>query len=348
MRKQAKELSSSEISAFCKGLGMFFSGGIPLYEAFLIMEENAASPADAALYRALSQDVGRGHSLTDALTGANCFPPYMLRMVRVGEDSGKLEEVFESLSLYYQRRESLSAAMKSAVLYPLAMVLVMLAILAVLMIKILPVFSQVFEQVGARFPALLQTMADSRDTVTLLCVILFLAAALLALFYLTTRHTQRGRRLLTRIYENAPLTRSLAEKSESNKFTYSMSLLLSSGVNINESVALIYELTDSPGAQAKIARLKASLDKGTPFPNALTDSGLLTSQYSAMLAVGLKTGKSDEMMNLIAERYSRDTERWIERLISAIEPTIVIIMCLLIGSVLMSVMLPLIRIMAVM
>ncbi|MCQ4637506.1 type II secretion system F family protein [Anaerovorax odorimutans] len=345
MDKRTRQKKPQEISLLLSELGMFFSGGIPLYDAFLIMEENTEAADDRQLYHALSEDIEQGSDLSDALTRAGCFPDYMIRMIRIGENSGKLEEVFSSLALYYQRQEHLKSSIRSAVVYPLVMILVMLVILAVLMIKVLPVFSQVFDQVGAQLPAPLAAAADSGSTVAVVSVCVLALVAVGLIFYGLARRTEKGRLLLTRIYEGFPLTAGIAEKAESNKFAYSMALLLASGINVDEAVDMVLELTRSSKAREKLSGLKALMDRGESFPSALTASGVLTSRYSAMIAVGLKTGSTEEMMNLAAERLSDDTDRFIDRVISGIEPAVVIIMCLIIGSVLLSVMLPLMKIM---
>lgn len=345
MGKRKKELAPEEISLLCQELEMFFSGGISLYDAFLIMTDNSASSGERELYQFLSKEIQSGSRLAEALEQTSRFPAYMIHMVRIGEDSGKLEDVFHALSLYYQRLEHMKNSIKSAVLYPVVMLLAMLLILAILFIKVLPVFSQVFDQVGAQFPSFLQTIADSGNAVAAVCIVILIVIAILIFLYFIAKRTEGGRQLLIKLYEIFPLTKKLVAKSESGKFTYSMSLLLSSGVNADEAMGIICDLTESPLAKKRISLLKELTDQGEQLPNALTSSKLLTSEYSAMIAVGLTTGNADQMMNLVAERYNRDTERWVDHLIAGIEPAIVMIMCIIIGSVLMSVMLPLMKIM---
>lgn len=348
MKQQKKQLDFMKLSLFCKELGMFFKGGVPLYDSFLIMEENTSASWEKELYHEIALSLEEGNSLTEALSGCGQFPSYMLRMIRVGEDSGKLEEVLDALFLYYQRQEQMRNSIKSAVFYPCVMVFATLLILTVLLLSVLPVFSQVFEQVGAGLPAVLQMIADSRDTVAVICVVLLILLAVLLLLWLAARRTEKGRAFLSGLLESFPLTRKIARESESAEFTYSMALLLSSGLNPDEAADLILSLTDSPKGKEKIKRLKDCMDQDLPFSTALSASGLLPAEYASMIAVGTKTGNTDEMMDLAARRCSEDMERRTERLLASVEPAIVIIMCVIIGAVLLSVMLPLIQIMTTM
>lgn len=348
MKQQKKQLDFIKLSLFCKELGMFFKGGVPLYDSFLIMEENAAASWEKELYHEIALSLEDGNSLTEALNDCGQFPSYMLRMIRIGEASGKLEEVLDALFLYYQRQEQMRHSIKSAIFYPCVMAFSTLLILTILMLSVLPVFSQVFEQVGARLPAILQMIADSRDTIATICVILLILLAVLLLFWLMARRTEKGCTFLSGIWEGFPLTRKIAGESESTKFTYSMSLLLSSGLNPDEAADLILSLTESKKTKQKLQLLKSSMEQGRSFSAALSASGLLTPEYARMIAVGTKTGNTDEMMELAAQRCSEDMERRTDRLLASIEPIIVIIMCVIIGAVLLSVMLPLIQIMTTM
>lgn len=341
MSKRSKEKRPEELSLFLNELGMFFSGGVPFYDAFLIMAENTGSARERALLTLLAQKIDQGKELSEALGEAGCYPDHMIRMIRIGESSGKLEEVLDSLSIYYHRQEHLRASIRSAVVYPLVMVLVMLAILAVLMIKVLPVFSQVFDQVGAQLPAPLAAIAHSSSTAAIISAIFVCLILLLLIGYCIARRTAAGQAFLTRL----PLTRKIFEKTEAARFANSMALLLASGISSDEAVDMILTLTRSPRSREKLTKLQNLLNQGETLPRALTVSGVLSSKYAAMIAVGMKTGNTEEMMDLAAQRQSDDTDRSIERLIAGVEPAVVIIMCLIIGSILLSVMLPLMKIM---
>ncbi len=345
MKQERNELDAIQISLLCKELGMFFKGGIPLYDAFLIMEEAADRRSRKELYHQIALSLESGDTLTDALKRTEIFPSYMLRILRIGEESGKLEEVLDALSLYYQRREQMKNSIRSAVFYPLIMILATLLILAVLLFRVLPVFSRVFEQTGAELPPFFQTIADSGGAAGAVCIALLILLALVIIGYAAGRRTEKGRVFFSRLYERSPLTKVLASQSGSGEFIYSMSLLLSSGMNPDAATELLLELNESPASEKKLKTLQALMTDGTPFARALSESGLLPSTYTSVIAVGAKTGTLDEMMDLAAQRLSEDIEQRLQRRIASVEPAVVIAMCLIIGAVLLSVMLPLIRIM---
>ncbi|MEI3405317.1 MAG: type II secretion system F family protein [Christensenellales bacterium] len=173
MKQESTKLDAIRLFILCKELAMFFKEGIPLYDAFLIMEENTENRRLKPLYHQISRSLEEGVALTEALKHTEKFPSYMLRILRIGEESGKLEEVLEALFLYYQRREQMKNSIRSAVLSP-CYDWATLLILAVLMIQVLPVFAQVFEQVGAELPALFAAISESGGIVSAVCVALLL------------------------------------------------------------------------------------------------------------------------------------------------------------------------------
>ena len=236
-------------------------------------------------------------------------------------------------------------SIRSAVFYPLIMIFATFLILAVLLFRVLPVFARVFEQTGAALPVVFQVVANSEDTAVALCAALLILAVLGVMGYMVGRRTEKGRRFFSRLYERSPFTKALASRSVSGEIIYSISLLLSSGMSPDDAAELLLEMNESPSGKNKLNILQTLMRSGSPFSRALSESGLLPSAYTAVIAVGAKTGRLDEMMSLAAQRLSEDIDQQFQRRIALVEPIVVIVMCLFIGAVLLSVMLPLIRIM---
>lgn len=343
-KNHTRPLSSGEISLMCRQLSMLVKSGVQIYEAFEIMENTAADKRDRALYAQVREELENGERIEKALEQTGRFPSYMVRMIGIGDKAGKLDTSLDSLYLYYQRSEETERSVRSAVIYPLIMVAVMICVVAFLIIKALPIFAQVFLQVGAEMPAFLKALTTGNSALKVLLYIGIIAAVIVIAYFLL-KQTVGGENLIAGLYENGFATKKLAEKSNTNKFTYAMSMLLSSGVNIEDAVNMAEELIKSPGMLKKTEQLKKMLENNEPFAASLTKCGLLSGEYAAMLSVAEKAGKLDEMMNTIAERSARDADEWINNFISSIEPTIVIVMSLVIGLILVSVMLPLMDIM---
>ena len=148
-KKKQQMLGNLEIAAFCDQLSMIVSAGIPIYEGISILQEDAPEEETAEILSVISNSLDHGSSFCDALRETNVFPKYVLDMIGIGELAGKLEEVLNALTGYYKREESIQNSIKNAVTYPLLMIAMMLAVILVLIAKVLPVFHQIYMELGS-------------------------------------------------------------------------------------------------------------------------------------------------------------------------------------------------------
>lgn len=344
-KQNGKIQSSLSVAYFCKQLALLVKGGINNADAVSIIQENTRDKEQKALYAKIGESVRQGMPLAGALKETRQFPAYMTQIMQIGETSGKLDEVLEALYVYYERTDRINRGIKNIITYPVIMVCVMLAVIAVLLVKALPIFAQVFQQVGAEIPKYLQALSSAGATAKLSVIMAAVVVFLLIVFW-ALKYTAGGYALKTKFYENSFLTRNIAERANMNKFTFAMALLLSAGVTIDDAVNMVYDLADSAKMRDGIKRVKNMMAEDVALSAALTRTGMLSSEHGAMIAVGQKAGKLDDMMNTIAARLAEETDEWLERLISGFEPTIVIIMSLTVGGLLLSIMLPLMKIMS--
>lgn len=341
-----KQLSHSEIASFCSQTAMLFHAGIPPAESMSLLSQDAASPEGREIIQAILITCQKGEPFSQALAGCGVFPSYFIHMIRLGEESGNLDVVMQSLNDYYEREENISHSIRSAISYPCIMIGMMLLVIFVLVAKVLPIFNQVFIQLGSEmtgFSASLLKLGQALNRYSVFCIIF--VGALIFLFILV-RKTTTGRRLSAGFFSRFPLTRSFYEKTAAGRLAGGLALTLSSGMDTYMSLDMVSQLVEHKGMQQKIAACKASIQAGSGFAEALASSGIFSSLYSRMVAIGFRSGSIDSVMQKIADRYQKETDRRIEAMISALEPTLVIILSLIVGMILLSVILPLMGIMS--
>lgn len=336
MSKRA--LSNAEISAFCQQIAMVIDAGLPTYYGISILMDDAPDDEAKELLSRIYKPMESGGTLHSALEGTGVFPKYMVHMVELGEQTGRLEEVLKSLTVYYEREASIRSCIKSAVTYPLIMTVMMLAVIVVLIAKVLPVFSQIYEELGseltgtARVLMNISTVLDKYLIVFVLIFVMLLAVALLLYFSGLTRV----------LFQGKGISLSIA----ANRFANCMYLALASGLDTDQGLELAYELVDNPYMQAKINKCREHIRHGESFSNALLLSGIFSRTYSSMITIGYKTGSMDEVMEKVGNAYENEVEERLNRFISVLEPTLVIILSLFIGLILISFLLPLLGIMS--
>ena len=347
MKKEiAKKLNNYEIASFCRQMALLMKAGITPSDGIDILMEEQNDTAARKILSSISQVLTSGEKFHVALNMSGVFPDYVIHMVTIGEESGNIDVVMDSLADYYEREDSIQANIKNAVSYPLIMVFMMLIVILVLVIKVLPIFEQVFAQLGTNMSGFSQSLLNAGNILNKYSIVFVGILVLLALLFFYYSYTTGGKKAFGRLMDKFRPTKKLLEELESERFASGMVLTLSSGMDTYESLSLVKRLVETDAMKKKIETCSTLLLDGDSFPEALEKSKIFTSFYSQMVAVGFKSGSMDKAMKQIAERFEHETERKIFSLISVLEPTLVIIMSIIVGMILLSVILPLMGIMS--
>ena len=341
-----KPLTNPELASFCGQLAMILRSGISALEGLAIMREDVPEGDGKKLLDGMVSCMETGGSFHEAVQDAGCFPAYMCNMVQLGDQSGRLDDVMGSLAAYYRREDALAHSIKSAVTYPLVMLGMMVAVMLVLIIKVLPVFNQVFRQLGAGLTGVSGAVlrmgeAMSRYSVVFIAVAAAVAA-LCAYFLLAPKGRAQIKRFSTRFFG----TRKLAEKIACARFASGMHLALSSGLNIDESLDTVSRLVEHPVVGEKVQTIRRMVAEGGSLDHAITETKMFTGVYARMVSIGVKTGAIDDVMRQIAEQYDDEVEQRMQSAIAKLEPSLVAILSVAVGMILLSVMLPLMGIMS--
>lgn len=344
--KNQKMLSNSEISSFCSQVVMILNAGITPAEGMNILLQDTKDTGGREIIQMILESCNQGESFYHAISTCNVFPDYVLHMIQLGEESGNLDVVMQSLSSYYEREDSISESIKSAVRYPLIMIAMMIVVIFVLLTKVLPIFNQVFIQLGSEMTGFSGSLLKFGSSLNRYSIVLLVFLVLCCTVYLLAVKTPVGKRLTSKFLNFFPLTKGFYEKVASGRFASGMALALSSGMDTYSSLDLVSNLVDHKGMQAKISICRDNIKNGDNLAEALGKASIFSNLYSRMVAVGFRTGSIDVVMQKIAENYEKETDKKLRSIISILEPTLVIILSLIVGLILLSVILPLMGIMS--
>ncbi len=341
-----KKLTNQEIASFCGQTAMLFQAGITPLESMGILLNDSNTTEGREIIRKIADTCSKGESFSQSLKISEVFPDYVLHMITIGEESGNLDHVMQSLSDYYEREDSISDSIKSAVSYPFIMIGIMLLVIFVLLGKVMPIFNQVFIQLGSEMSGISATLLHMGNSLNQYSLIFVLILLVFVLLYLLSTKTKKGRMLTRNFLSIFPLTKSFYEKLAAGRFASGMALTIGSGMDTFSSLDMVSQLTEHKGMQDKIESCKKSIKDGANFSEALSESGIFSNLYSRMVAVGFRTGSIDIVLQKIADNYDKETERKIRSIISILEPTLVIILSIIVGLILLSVIFPLMGIMS--
>lgn len=345
-RKQKSVLSNLEVAGFCSQMAMILKSGFSTTEGISLMQSDAVNPEEEALLECMYQEVLESGQLCPALQELGVFPDYMVKMVEIGEETGNLDEVMEALSKHYEREEAISQEIKGALTYPLIMIGMMLLVIIVLLTKVMPVFNQVFKQLGREMTGISKGMllfgnAISRYAVVLVGIFVLFVVALI---YVTK--TKAGRKQLLKVGCHFKAFRELYEKKAACRFASGMYLTLKSGLSPEQGIEFSQRLVDDSYFAKKVSDCRAKLEEGCDLGEAFRQSGVFSGLYARMAVIANRSGRMDEVMDKIASQYEEEIDGRLSAFISVLEPTLVIVLSVVVGIILLSIMIPLMGIMS--
>ncbi len=337
-------LTNYEISTFSSQMSMMLSAGITAGEALRLIEQDSATDEAAELVNVIYTTLEKGNSLHHSMEASGVFPKYMLDMVHIGEETGKLDTVFSSLADYYDRNESINSGIRQAVTYPFIMIAMMLCVIIILVAKVLPVFKNVYEQLGTTMTGVSATILNAGGALGSYSIIFISIFCFFVLGYVYVNESPKAKEFMRDLGAKFFLTRNLFDKIAAGHFASGMALAISSGFPTDEAMRMVEELISNKQYKKKISYCKALVDEGTPFADAAVKSNVFSGSYGRIIATGYKSGMLDTVMNRVAVQYEEEIDREIGRFLSIIEPTLVAVLSLIVGLILLSVMLPLMNI----
>ncbi|MCL1823227.1 MAG: type II secretion system F family protein [Oscillospiraceae bacterium] len=340
-----KPKSGAFLSAFCTELAMIIETGIPISDGLLMLIDDETDERAAAYLSKIRDQMEKGHRFSTAAEKVGGFPQYALDMLVIGEKTGRLDAVLRSLSLYYDRDVKIKESIKNAIVFPIVLFVLLLAVMWILLTQVLPVFEEVFGRLGVSVGTVAGTLMNVGDFLERFSVvILTVVAAIIALVFITYRinalkKTAKG--LFSHLFGNSRFMQCLLTA----RFSASMAMTLKSGLDLDESLILALSFAPNKQAADKIEECRRSISEGETFNDAVLKTRILSPLYCRMLALSFKTGSTDDIMEVIAEKSEEDVAVSIDTLIGRIEPAMAFIMSVLIGLVLLSVMFPLLAVM---
>lgn len=341
-----KQLSNREIAHFSRTLSLLLHAGIGTGSGLILMAEEKDEP-NAELYKKMSNIADSGQALAYAMEECGGFPSYVVGMTRVGEESGRLEEALMALSIYYERQDRLIKSLRSALAYPAMLLLLVLIVIGVLLIKVLPIFNDVYLALGSSLMGFSAILLKTGQFLSEILPVIIIVLILLAVFIVLLSVSDTFREKVLNIFKTKSADRGITKKINDAHFAQALSMGLSSGLTLEKSIELAGNiLKDTPAAVKRCNDCILSLSEGESLSDALRKNKVLPVSECRLLELGFKGGNADSVMEDISLRLTEDADEALDSLTSKIEPAIVLCSALLVGVILMSVMLPLMNIMS--
>ena len=337
-----RKLSNDEIASLCLELSLLLHAGVGTGDALSLL---AQEEEHRGMLSAMAEQVDGGKTLSTALRESGVFPVYVCGLVEVGERTGRTEEALAALSRYYEERVRIGRRVRSALLYPAVMLALMLVVIGVLLVKVLPIFDDVYASLGGRLTGVAAGLLNLGRWIEGAMPVLYLILAGLVLVVLVFGLVGPLRRGVVSLWQKTRGDRGVSRKLNNARLAQALAMGMASGLPVEEAVSLSANLMEGR-ARKRCQECGQRLEKGESLGAALRLSGLLPPRQSRLLELGQHSGAGDASMEKIARDLSEEGEAALDALVGRVEPALVLVCSVLVGLILLSVMLPLMHIMS--
>ncbi|TCV82999.1 type II secretion system F family protein [Sulfurirhabdus autotrophica] len=342
---KGKKITEKDIALFTRQLATMMKAGVPLLQAFDIVAKGHSNPAVQKLLLDIKADVETGSSLTQAFGKHPLyFDALYCNLVNAGEQAGILDTVLERLATYSEKILAIKGKIKSAMFYPISIVVVAFVITAVIMLFVIPAFKELFTGFGADLPApTLVVMAISDFFIAYWWAIFGSIGGGLWFFFYTWKRSKKMQHTMDRLLLKLPIFGTLLEKSAIARWTRTLSTMFAAGVPLVEALDSVAGAAGNVIYYDATKKIQGEVSTGTNLTNAMQNTNLFPNMVLQMVAIGEESGALDGMLGKVADFYEAEVDDMVDALSSLMEPIIMVVLGTLIGGLVIAMYMPIFK-----
>jgi type IV pilus assembly protein PilC len=343
--RSGKSIKPRDIAIFTRQLATMMKAGVPLLQAFDIVGRGNPNASVTKLLNDVRTDVETGTSLSAAFRK---YPLYFnalyCNLVEAGEAAGILESLLDRLAIYMEKTEAIKSKIKSALMYPISVVVVAFVVVAVIMIFVIPAFKTVFSSFGADLPApTMVVIAISEFFVSYWWLIFGGIGGGLYFFFQAWKRNEKMQKFMDRALLKVPVFGALIEKSCIARWTRTLSTMFAAGVPLVEALDSVGGASGNSLYADATEKIQQEVSTGTSLTAAMSNANLFPSMVLQMCAIGEESGSIDHMLGKAADFYEAEVDEMVAGLSSLMEPIIIVFLGTLIGGIVVSMYLPIFK-----
>ncbi|RMX07366.1 type II secretion system F family protein [Allofranklinella schreckenbergeri] len=343
--KSGKKIKGRDIATFTRQLSTMMRAGVPLLQSFDIVARGNPNPSVTKLLNNIKSDVETGTALSGAFRK---YPLYFdnlyCNLVEAGEAAGILEDLLDRLATYMEKMENVKSKVKSALMYPIAVMVVAAIVLTVIMIWVIPAFKEVFTGFGADLPAPTLIVMGISDFVVKWFWLIAIVLGAGGYFSLQAwRRSEKVQIFMDKLLLKLPIFGELVNMSSIARWTRTLSTMFAAGVPLVESLDAVGGASGNYIYRKATEEVQKEVATGTSLTTAMTNTNVFPSMVLQMTAIGEESGSLDHMLSKAADYYEAEVDTKVEGLSSLMEPIIIVVLGTLIGGIVVSMYLPIFK-----
>lgn len=341
MPKIGGGVSPKKLSIFTRQFSVMLDAGLPLVQCLEILGGQEDSKVFKVIIDQVRADVEGGSALAEAMRRhPGAFNNLYVNMIAAGEAGGILDIILQRLSTYIEKEVKLKSQVKSALIYPVSVLLIAAGVVWIILWKVIPVFAAMFASLGAELPALTQWVVKASNFVGAYTVYILIAIGLAVVGIREWRKTYQGARIFDKFLLNVPVIGMLLRKIAIARFCRTLATLTASGVPILDGLEITARTSGNTVIEDAIMVVRKAVEEGKTISGPLSETKVFPSMVCQMISVGEQTGALDAMLSKIADFYEEEVDTAVNGLMKLIEPIMIVVLGGIIGTIVTAMYLP--------
>jgi len=338
------KVKEKDVVIFCRIFSTMINAGLPLIQCLDLLAQQEQNKTFKEIIKKVKEDVESGASLTEALKKhPDVFDELFVNLIAAGEAGGILDIILGRLSAYMEKAMKLKSQVKGAMTYPAAVLVISMGVVALLLIKVIPVFKKMFEGMGGELPGPTQFLVNASEFAQsywwVMIGILVAIVVAFGRFY----KTEKGRWSIDSLLLKAPIFGPLLKKVAVAKFSRTLSTMMNSGVPILEGLNIVSKTAGNVVVEAALIKTRQNISEGRTIAEPLSETGIFPPMVVQMIAVGEATGALDTMLSKIADFYDDEVDAAVGAMTALLEPIMMVFLGGVVGGMIIAMYLPIFK-----
>jgi type IV pilus assembly protein PilC len=344
LRFGKQKVKEKEIVVFARIFSTMINAGLPLIQCLDLLAQQEQNKTFSKIIMSVKEEIEGGATLHEALKKyPKVFDELFVNLVAAGESGGTLDVILSRLSTYMEKAMKLKSKVKGAMTYPASVLVISIGVVALLLLKVIPVFQKMFEGMGGQLPAPTQFIINASQFVQSYFLFMVVGIALVIYAFRRYYRTEKGRLTVDALTLKAPVFGPLLNKVAVAKFTRTLATMLGSGVPILEGLIIVSKTAGNKIVENAIIKTRQSISEGRTIAEPLSETGIFPPMVVQMIAVGEATGALDLMLAKIADFYDDEVDTAVDAMTSLLEPVMMVFLGGVVGGMIICMYLPIFK-----
>ncbi len=333
------KLNAKAFTVMCSQFSIILRAGIPIARTVHLIAEKTTDKTLKRILKSVAEDVESGRTVADAFNdrGGSILPPTFVETIRAGEESGNLDRAFDSMYHLFDKRVKMAAKVRSALAYPMFVLVIAIGVVIVLMVKVVPTFTAIFDSYDAELPFMTRLLIGISNFFRAAWPYILVIAAIIALVYKLVQKTEKGKMGLAKLQLKLPILGNIALLNGASQFASSMTTMLGAGLPITRSVSITSRTMDNYYISSETGKLVGKLEEGKALGSSMAEAAYLPDILVDMVTVGEETGELEETMDTISGYYDAELEMATDAAMKKLEPALLIFMAVIAGFIVIAI-----------